>query len=104
VADGYGQNCVHRFTKSGEYVGTINSEEAQVGAFNCPHAIFVDKRKSGPELYVADRGNGRVQVYDLEGNFKRVFGSDIFPTQAASPPTAVTWSSPILAPGSPSST
>ena len=80
VADGYGQNCVHRFTRSVEYIGTINGEEGQAGAFNCPHAIFVDTRKSEPELYVADRGNGRVQVFDLEGKFKRVFGSDIFTT------------------------
>ena len=41
-----------------------------------PHAIFIDRRKSEPELYVADRTNGRVQVYDLEGGFKRVFGQD----------------------------
>ena len=39
-------------------------------------AVLIDTRKSEPELYVADRGNGRVQVYDPEGNWKREFGSD----------------------------
>ena len=80
VADGYGQSHVHRFTSSGEYVGSINGEEGQAGRFNCPHAIFVDRRKSEAELYISDRANGRVQVYDLEGNFKRTFGSDFLTT------------------------
>ena len=77
VADGYGTSYVHRYDKTGQYVGSINGEEGQAGAFRCPHGIWVDTRKSDPELYVADRGNRRVQVYDVEGNFKRAFGSDI---------------------------
>ena len=80
VADGYGQSYVHRFTRSGEYVSSINGEEGQAGRFNCPHAIFVDRRKPDAELYIADRANGRVQVYDLEGKFKRTFGPGIFTT------------------------
>ncbi len=76
VADGYGENHVHRFTASGEYVASINGIEGRVGAFSCPHAVFIDNRKSEPEMYVADRSNGRVQVYDLEGKFKRAFGSE----------------------------
>ena len=76
VADGYGANHVHRYDRDGSYVSSINGEEGTVGPFNCPHAIFVDTRKSDHELYVADRSNGRVQVYDLEGGFKRGFGSD----------------------------
>lgn len=76
VADGYGQNYVHRFTKDGDYVSSINGEEGEAGAFACPHAIFIDYRKPEAELYVADRTNGRVQVYDTEGGWKRVFGKD----------------------------
>ena len=76
VTDGYGQSHVHRYDKKGGYIGSINGQEGAAGAFSCPHAIFIDTRKSEPELYVADRANGRVQVYDLEGKFKRVFGSD----------------------------
>ena len=76
VADGYGESHVHRYDRAGNYIGSINGEEGDAGAFNCPHAIFVDTRRSEPELYVADRSNARVQVYDLQGNFKRVFGSD----------------------------
>ena len=36
----------------------------------------MDYRKADPELYIADRANNRVMVYDLEGNFKRKFGED----------------------------
>ena len=78
VADGYGENFVHRYDKSGNYLGSINGEEGQAGAFNGPHTVWVDTRKQEPELYVADRSNGRVQVYDLEGKYKRVFGSEWF--------------------------
>ena len=39
-----------------------------------------DRRGPDPELYVADRANGRVQVYDLEGNYQRVFGGDFLTT------------------------
>ena len=76
VADGYGQSYVHRFGSSGAYIGSINGEEGQAGRFNTPHAVIIDTRKADPELYVAHRSNGRVQAYDAEGNFKRVFGSD----------------------------
>ena len=78
VTDGYGSNSVHRYDKSGTYMSTINGEEGDAGHFDCPHSIFIDTRKSDHELYVADRANGRVQVYDLEGGFKRVFGADFF--------------------------
>ena len=76
VADGYGLSQVHRFDRAGGYLGSIDGEEGTAGRFDCPHAIFIDRRKDEAELYVADRGNGRVQVYGLEGSFKRVFGSD----------------------------
>ena len=80
VADGYGQSYVHRYDKSRNYISSINGEEGETGRFNCPHAIMIDRRSSPTELYVADRANGRVQVYDLEGNYKRVFGSDFLTT------------------------
>ena len=80
VADGYGQSYVHRYDKTGNYINSINGEEGGAGRFNCPHAIFVDRRNSPAELYVADRANGRVQVYDLDGNYQRVFGADFLTT------------------------
>ncbi len=79
VGDGYGAYHVHRFTKDGEHVSSINGEEG-AGAYNCPHGIFFDYRKSEPELYVADRANDRVQVYDMEGGFRRMFGDGFLNT------------------------
>ena len=76
VADGYGENYVHRFDKAGNYILGVNGEEG-AGRYDTPHTLFFDTRKSEPELYVADRKNGRVQIYDGDGNFKRSFGPGI---------------------------
>ena len=76
VTDGYGESYIHRFNKAGEYLSSINGEEGQAGRFACPHGIFIDRRRGEGELYIADRTNHRVQVYDLEGRFNRSFGSD----------------------------
>jgi hypothetical protein len=77
TADGYGSSLVHRYDKSGNYLSSLSGEEG-AGKFNCPHSLFINRRNIEPELYIADRGNKRFQVYDLEGNFKREFGADIF--------------------------
>ena len=73
VADGYGSGVVHRFDKRGNHQSTLTGEE--VGQrLACPHAIFIDRRKTLPELYIADRVNTRVLVYDLDGRYLRTFG------------------------------
>jgi hypothetical protein len=73
VADGYGSGVVHRFDKQGNHRSTLTGEE--VGQrLACPHAIFIDRRKTLPELYIADRVNTRVLVYDLDGRYLRTFG------------------------------
>ena len=76
VTDGYGESHIHRFSKAGEYLGSINGDEGRAGRFSCPHGIFIDRRRGDGELYIADRTNHRVQVYDLEGRYKRAFGSE----------------------------
>ncbi|MFW6058865.1 MAG: hypothetical protein ACODAQ_01710 [Phycisphaeraceae bacterium] len=74
VADGYGQGLVHRYDKTGKYWGSISGEQG-AGKFACPHGIAFRFDGAAPELYVADRGNQRVQVFDGEGKFKRVVGA-----------------------------
>jgi hypothetical protein len=75
VADGYGSSLVYRFDQLGNHVSVMSGEEG-AGRFDCPHAVYLDRRRHKPyELYVADRGNKRVQVYDLEGHYLRSFGS-----------------------------
>ena len=77
VADGYGQSLVHRFTSGGEYLSTIDGSLG-AGRFDCPHSLWIDTRGTNPELLVADRANGRLQVFDMEGGYIRTIGADYF--------------------------
>jgi hypothetical protein len=73
VADGYGAAYVHRYDRNGNYLGSIDGATG-AGRFRHPHGIHIDTRKADPELYIADRMNRRIQVFDTEGMFKRVVG------------------------------
>lgn len=82
VADGYGASVVHRYSSGGEQLQTLDGTEG-AGRFNCPHGISVDYRGDEPEMLVADRANHRVQVFDLQGDFKRVFGEQYLDSPSA---------------------
>lgn len=82
VADGYGQYLVHCYGADGKYIKTLSGEEG-AGRFNCPHGLFIDTRPSSPQLWVADRGNARVQIYNLEGSFIGVLGQDVLNSPSA---------------------
>ena len=75
VTDGYGSSYVHHYDRDGKYMSSINGEEGEGGRFSTPHGILIDTRKLEPELYVADRSNGQIQVYGLDGGFRRAFGT-----------------------------
>ena len=70
VADGHrgGNNRLVRFTSDGAFVrsvgGGVGSESREPARFSDPHDVKVDSRG---RVYVADRGNSRVQVFDDEG-------------------------------------
>ena len=69
VSDGYGNSRVVKFSASGNYLlewGTKGSDEAE---FDIPHGITLDKHEN---VYVADRQNNRIQVFDKYGKFIRV--------------------------------
>lgn len=78
VTDGYGASLVHRYDAKGKYLATLSGdEEGGAGRFSCPHAVWFDTRGGkAPELYIADRGNRRIQVFGADGTFKRDFGSE----------------------------
>lgn len=82
VTDGYGASWIHRYEKNGTYLGKITGEEGPISHFHCPHSVYLDTRRD-PRLYIADRGNGFFQVYDLEGHFERSFGSEFLTTPSA---------------------
>lgn len=81
VADGYGSGHISRYTRGGEYLDSFSGDvtDSAAGTFRCPHAIWIGQRpgatrRSDEVIYVTDRGNNKVQVYDLEWNFIKSFG------------------------------
>lgn len=64
VADGYGNARVVHFDKQGRYVKEWGELGSKPGQFSIPHSIAVD---SQGRLYVADRNNVRIQVFDPSG-------------------------------------
>jgi hypothetical protein len=75
VADGYGSSIVYRFDKDGNELARLTGEEGG-GRFLCPYSVYINRRRGkAVELYIADRENRRVQVYDLEGRYVRTFGA-----------------------------
>jgi DNA-binding beta-propeller fold protein YncE len=69
VADGYTNSRVAKYSPDGDYIGTIGSRGRDVGQFSTPHDIDSDRQGL---IYVADRGNQRIQVLDNNLNVVRV--------------------------------
>jgi hypothetical protein len=70
IADGYGNARVAKFDKNGVFVKTWGSLGSGPGQFNTVHSIAVDV---GGNVYVGDRGNRRIQVFDNNGTLKTMF-------------------------------
>jgi DNA-binding beta-propeller fold protein YncE len=66
VTDGYGNSRVVKFSRDGKFVKSWGKKGAGEGEFNLPHGVAVDKRG---RVYVGDRDNRRMQVFDADGNF-----------------------------------
>ena len=67
VADGHGgedNNRVVKFTAEGEFVKAWGKTGYGPGEFHTLHALAIDSRG---RLFVADRGNNRIQIFDQEG-------------------------------------
>ena len=67
VADGYGTNIVRRYSADSAPLGEINGEEGP-GRFQRPHGVAFSP---AGELFVTDRRNKRILVYDGEGRCRR---------------------------------
>jgi hypothetical protein len=73
VADGVGSNNrVAKFDKDGRFITHWGSSGSGQGQFNGVKALAVDALG---QVYVADAGNKRVQVFDANGTFKAEFGN-----------------------------
>jgi hypothetical protein len=74
VSDGYVNSRVAKFDKDGNWVASFGEPGNGPGQLRTVHAIAADKDGN---LYVADRGNRRIQVFDGEGHVKRIITIDI---------------------------
>jgi DNA-binding beta-propeller fold protein YncE len=70
VADGYGNARVAKFDKTGKFIKSWGSRGSETGQFNTVHGIAIDAQGN---VYVADSGNKRIQVFDGDGAFKTQF-------------------------------
>jgi hypothetical protein len=66
ITDGYGNARVHKYSPEGEYIKSWGEFGVGPGQFNLPHSVCTD---SEGKIYVADRENHRVQIFDTEGNY-----------------------------------
>ena len=66
VTDGYGNARVHAFSSTGDYLFSWGGLGSGPGEFHLPHGIDVDSRG---RVFVADRENSRIQLFDAEGGF-----------------------------------
>jgi DNA-binding beta-propeller fold protein YncE len=74
ISDGYINSRVAKVDRNGKWVKSWGERGTKPGEFNTPHSITADARGN---IYVADRGNRRIQVFDGEGTFQREFTIDV---------------------------
>jgi DNA-binding beta-propeller fold protein YncE len=67
VADGYANARVHKFSPDGRLLFSWGESGTDAGQFNIVHNIATDKEGW---VYVADRENRRIQVFDPNGKYE----------------------------------
>jgi NHL repeat len=67
VSDGYRNACVHCFSARGDLLRTWGESGSMPGQFYVPHNIACDEAGI---VYVADRENHRVQLFDAAGQWQ----------------------------------
>jgi len=102
ISDGYINSRVAKYDRNGDWVRSWGERGTAPGQFNLPHAIAVDHNNN---VYVGDRSNRRIQVFDTDGRFLRMFTIDIPPAPGTRPvngntPTGERLASMIGAPNS----
>jgi hypothetical protein len=103
ISDGYINSRVAKVDKDGNWLKSWGERGKEPGQFNTPHSIATD---ANDNVYVADRGNRRIQVFDKDGKFLRQFTIDVPVPPDAKPaigkiPDEATIANGTFAPGSP---
>jgi peptidylamidoglycolate lyase len=70
ISDGYGNSRIIKFSADGKYLFEWGTKGSKDGQFKIPHAICLSKEGN---VYVADRENERIQVFDSSGKFIKKF-------------------------------
>jgi streptogramin lyase len=74
ISDGYINSRVAKVDRNGNWLKSWGTPGTEPGQFRQPHSIAVDEQS---HVYVADRGNRRIQVFDTEGNYLRQITIDV---------------------------
>ncbi|HMR82727.1 MAG TPA: peptidyl-alpha-hydroxyglycine alpha-amidating lyase family protein [Niabella sp.] len=75
VSDGYGNSRVVKFSPQGKYLFEWGIRGSEPGAFNIPHAVSLDDKEN---IYVADRENNRIQIFDSNGKLIKIITDKSF--------------------------
>ena len=75
VTDGYGNSRVIKFSAAGKYLFEWGKKGNKESQFNIPHGISLD---SNENVYVADRENNRIQIFDSTGKFIKQLSDNSF--------------------------
>ncbi|MDH5234415.1 MAG: peptidyl-alpha-hydroxyglycine alpha-amidating lyase family protein [Gemmatimonadota bacterium] len=79
IADGYTNSRVVKADKDGRWIKTWGERGTGPGQFNILHTIANDAKGN---IYVGDRTNRRIQVFDPEGTLLRIITIDVpFPKE-----------------------
>ena len=100
ISDGYINSRIAKVGPNGDWLKSWGEPGDAPGQFNTPHSIAADKQGN---IYVADRGNRRIQVFDGEGHFLRQIMIDV-PVKAEAQPAIgnkPTQSTGTMSPGAP---
>jgi DNA-binding beta-propeller fold protein YncE len=103
ISDGYVNSRIAKVDKNGKWLKSWGEPGDGPGQFSVPHSIAIDAENN---VYVADRGNRRIQVFDGEGKFLRQIVIDVpFNPNAraaiGNTPTLPITGSQTMAPGAP---
>ena len=82
ISDGYINARVAKYDPDGNFLMSFGEPGAGPGQLNTPHSIAID---SSDNVYVADRGNGRISVFDTSGKFLRIIKIDAPVPEGARP-------------------
>jgi len=75
VSDGYENTRIVKFAADGKFVSQWGTKGTGEGQFDLPHGITLN---TDGLLYVSDRGNKRVQVFDQSGRFVKQWSGAAF--------------------------